>query len=391
MKKMRKTISIALLLVMSVAFIAACGDNGDTEAPQAPPPPAGNGDAAPVTAVGPEVGTLAEDVDHHGRRTYTIVYAHFQDSILQQQMYEAYRNLESRFNFELIRMSGQEDTEMFVTNLEVLLDRGDIDGFIIETTNAEQHPVLMRMNASGIPFINQFTEYFDADGRVITPTVGLPQHYVGHAAMTYLIDNRQTFWGDVDSDNFGVIGICFSVSPALYDRTQGFLDAFRDAFPGNENVFYIDTFAGGPAHWFSLEGGYEPTVQTIAANPHVTHWFVGGTVESYSAGAARAAETLGRDDTMLVTTVGHPLIVDEWEAGYDGAKRAVMAISNYAYATPVILGLIALIDGRATPETLWPQHRADGDLAAVWPATFGIITRENYASFLEEMETRYGP
>ena len=382
---MKKIIALLLAVAMLGLLLAACNGGGDDT-----PPEPGNG-GGPVGAVGPEVGTLDEEIDHHARRTYIIAYAHFDDSILQEQMYEAYRNLQQRFNFELVRMSGMTDTETYVTNLEVLLDRGDIDGFIIETTNAEQAPVLARMNAAGVPFINQFTEYFDAEGRVITPTVGLPQHYVGFMAMDYMIENHQRYWGDVDPAGFGVIGICFSVSPALYYRTWGLIDAFRDAWPDNPNWFYVDSFAGGPAHWFSLEGGYEPTVQIIAANPHVTHWFVGGTVESYSMGAARAAETLGRDDTMLVTTVGHPLIVDEWDAGYDGAKRAVVAISNYAYATPAILGLIAMIDGRATPETLWPQHRSGNDLAAVWPATFGIITRDNYRAWLTEMDARYGP
>ena len=388
---MKRILAILLAAVMALTLFAACA--GETEQP-APPaadtPPADAEGGAPLV-VGPEVGTVNEDIDHHARRTYRIVYAHFQDSILQEQMYEAFLSLQSRFNFEIIRMSGQEDTATYVTNLEILIDRGDIDGFIIETTNAEQHPVLTRMLASGIPWINQFTEYFDDDGRVITATVGHDQRAVGYMAMSYLVENYRTWWGDADPSGFGIIGHCFSVSPALYYRTQGMLDAFRYAFPGNENIFYNDTFAGGPAHWFSLEGGYEPTVQIIATNPHVTHWFVGGTIESYSAGAARAAETLGRDDTMLITTVGHPLIFDEWEAGYDGAKKAVVGIGNYAYATPVILGLIAMIDGRATHETLWPQHRLEGNLASIWQPTRTVITRETYREWFENMVRTYGP
>ncbi|MCL2391531.1 MAG: substrate-binding domain-containing protein [Oscillospiraceae bacterium] len=390
---MKKTLAILLTLAMMLLLIAACADNGGTA-----PTPGGNdsnndnaatGEAPPVGD--PIIGTTDEVVDHHARRTYRIAYTHYDNSILQEQMYEAFVSLQEKYNFELVRMTGNTDDEIYITNLETLIDRGDIDGFIIETTNSVQNAVLAMMERSGIPSINLFTEYFDAQGRVVTPTVGLRQHDVGFAAMQYLIDNRETWWGDVDSANFGVIGIDFSVSPALHYRTQGFLDAFREAFPGNENVFEWDSFAAGQAFWFALEGGFDPTIQIASANPHVTHWFVGGTVESYSMGAARAAEDLGRDDQFLVTTVGHPLIVDEWNNGYDGSKRAVVAISNYAYATPTLLGLIALIDGRATPETLWPQYLNDGDLRAVWEATSEIITRDNYQDFLDRMERIYGP
>ena len=384
---MKKRLALLLAMIMMLSLIAACGGTSSDTPVQ--PPPSGGNDGAPVAD--PLIGTLDENVDHHSRPRYTIAYTHYDNSILQQQMFEAYETLQDKFNFDLIRMTGNTDDETYITNLETLIDRGDIDGFIIETTNSVQNAVLDMMARSGIPYINQFTEYFDGDGRVVTPTVGLPQHEVGYVAMKYLIDNYQTYWGDVDPANFGVIGVCFSVSPALYYRTQGLLDAFREAFPDNPNVFYIDSFAMGQSYWFALEAGYEPTIQTVSANPQVTHWFMGGTVESYSMGAARAAEEMGRDDTMLVTTVGHPLIEAEWDLGYDGCKKAVVAISNYAYATPMILGLVAQIDGRATAETLWPQFRGEGDLASVWEATYAVITKDNYRQFLDEMNDRYGP
>ena len=79
------------------------------------------------------------------------------------------------------------------------------------------------------------------------------------------------------------------------------------------------------------------------------------------------------------------------QSRYDGAKKAVVGIGNYAYATPVILGLIALIDGRATHETLWPQHRLEGNLASIWQPTRTVITRETYREWFENMVRTYGP
>ena len=403
---MKKTIGLLLALVM-ILSVVACGGGGSSSPPasEAPSSSAPASEAPSSSAQAPEsasppaaavdptiIGTIDEDIDHHARRTYKIAYTHYDNSLLEQQMYDAYLTLLDRFNIEIVRMIGNTDDETYITNLQTLIDRGDIDGFIIETTNSVQNAVLDMMAECGIPYVNQWTEYFDADGRVVTPTVGLPQHQSGYEAMKYLIDNYKTYWGeDADPSKFGVIGVDFSVSPALNWRTDGLVDAFRDAFPDNKNVFVNDSFAAGQSYWFALEGGYEPTVQIITANPQVEYWFFGGTVEQYSIGAARAAEELGRDDTMLITTVGHPMIAEEWQNGYDGAEKAVMAISNYAYATPVLLGLIAQIDGRATAETLWPQYKAEGDLCAIFPAEMKVVTKDTYQAFLDDMDRKYGP
>ena len=95
-------------------------------------------------------------------------------------MYDAFMAIAPVYNFELTRMSGDTDDETYVTNLQTLIDRGDVDGFIIETTNSVQNAVLDMLEKSGIPYINLFTEYYDSEGRVVTPTVGLPQYQSGY-------------------------------------------------------------------------------------------------------------------------------------------------------------------------------------------------------------------
>jgi hypothetical protein len=111
------------------------------------------------------------------------------------------------------------------------------------------------------------------------------------------------------------------------------------------------------------ETGYELASQFISANPDVEYWIIIGCVEDYSQGAARFVETMSSQDKILITTVGSVILPIEWDSGYDGAWKSCYAIADMSYAGPAACGLIALADGRATFDTLWPERRAEGDLA----------------------------
>jgi ABC-type sugar transport system substrate-binding protein len=375
-----------------VAFALAACSGGGTDNSETNDSGTNDGGTEAETAVSELVGTLDEQgVDFQGRDPYKFVYAHYDNNLLEQQMFEAFSDIAATYNFELTRMSGDTDDETYVTNLETLIDRGDVDGFIIETTNSVQNAVLDMLTESGIPYINLFTEYFDEDGAVVTPTVGIPQYDVGYLSLQYLTENYKTYWGDADTSKIGLITIDFSVSPALHDRIVGIEGSFKEAFPGNENIFSTDSFAAGAAEWFTLEGGYNPVAQTVASHPEVEYWMVSSCLENYSQGAARAADDLKLNDKMLISTVGHPMLEQEWDSGYDGAWKCAVAISNYAYATPTILGLTALVDGRATAETLWPQFKKDGNKCAIWYADYELVTKDTYKTYLASVDAKYGP
>jgi len=400
---MKKIIALLLALVMVFA-LAACGTS---EAPAEEPAtkaeePAKTAEEPAKTAEEPAeapaadldmtvVATVDEDVDYSAREPYKIVYAHYDNNLLEQQMWDAFSDVADKYNVELDRMTGDTDDEQYVTNLQAIVDRGDVDAIVIETTNSVQNAVLDIMAESGIPYVNLFTEYYDENGVVITPTVGLPQYQVGYDSLEYLCKNYKEFWGDVDTSKIGLIGIDFSVSPALNARVVGAEDCFKAYFPGNENIFYSDSFAAGASAWFTLEGGYDPTAQTIASHPEIEYWMVDSCLENYSQGAARAADDLDKNDTMLITTVGSPMLTEEWDNGYDGAWKCCVAISNYAYATPAILSLVAMLDGRATAETIWPQYLADGDQCAIWLSDYAVVTKDTYKQYMADIDAKYGP
>ena len=396
---MKKFLALFLAILMVFSLVACSSDQTDDTSNNTP---AGNsGDTGSGTpdnggqaelVVSELVGTIDEEVDHFARDPYHIVYAHYDNNLLEEQMWEAFNDVAGKYNVTLSRITGDTDDETYVTNLQATVDRGDVDAVIIETTNSVQNAVLDIMADCGIPYINLFTEYYDENGVVITPTVGLPQYQTGYDSLEYLCQNYTQYWGEVDPSEVGLITIDFSISPALNDRILGIEACFRDYFPGNENIFYNDSFAAGQSAWFTLEGGYDPTAQTVSAHPEIKYWFVSSCLENYSQGAARAADDLGLNDTMLISTVGSPMLTEEWGNGYDGAWKCCIAISNYAYATPTLLGLIALCDGRATADTIWPQYfMNEGDQCAIWQADYALVTKDTYQDYLSSVDAKYGP
>lgn len=340
------------------------------------------------------VGTVDEDVDYAAGETYKFVYICSDDQTLEQQMLEAYKSLQEKYNFtiEYVPCDGVDET--FVTNLQTLVDRGDVDGLIVESNSSMSDAILPILQESEIPWINQFTEFYDEDGNVGTPTVIIPQWQSGYDSLEWICQNYKDYWGDVDPSEVGLINVDFSTSQPLADRTQGINDCFKDyGFP-EENIFVVDSFALGEQYWMTLDGGYQPTATTVAAHPEIKYWMFSSCLEYYAQGAARAAEDLGINDNMLISDVGSPLFIEETESGYEGAWKCCICINNYAYATPIVLGLRAICDGRATEETLWPDKHdyfSDNDAYGTWRADYSIVTKDTYQSYLDEVEAVYGP
>ena len=410
--KLKKLTAVLLVSSMALSLTACSGEKGSATAASASSSAgsgttssassssassAKSGSAASNSAAGEAdatVGTVDEDVDYAAGETYKFVYICSDDQTLMQQMLEAYKALEKKYNFTIEYVPCEGVDEVFVTNLQTLVDRGDVDGLIVESNTSMSDALLPILQESGIPWINQFTEFYDEDGNVATPTVIIPQWQSGYDSLEWICQNYKDYWGDVDPSEVGLINVDFSTSQPLADRTKGINDCFIEyGFP-EENIFVTDSFALGEQYWMTLDGGYQPTATTVAAHPEIKYWMMSSCLEYYAQGAARAAEDLGINDSMLISDVGSPLFIEETESGYEGAWKCCIAINNYAYATPIILGLRALCDGRATAETLWPDKHdyfADHDAYGTWRADYSIVTKDTYKDYLEEIEAIYGP
>lgn len=404
--KLKKVWAMLLVAAMTLAM-AACGSgeesaassNGSAASSESENSNATSGDSADSSSssetvtTDATVGTVDEDVDYAAGETYHFVYISSDDNVLQQQMLEAYTTLEEKYNFTIEYATSDGDDELFISTLQTLVDRGDVDGFMVQTSSYMSDVCLPILQESGIPWINQFTEFYDEDGNVATPTCIIPQWQSGYDSLEWICQNYKDYWGDVNTDEIGLITVDYSVSAPLADRTVGIVDCYKE-YIGNDNIFVEDSYAAGESHWMTLEGGYDPVSTIVSSNPDIKYWMFSSCLEYYSQGAARAAEDLGINDSMLISTVGSPMFIDEVEAGYEGAWVGCICINNYAYATPIVLGLRALCDGRATQESLWPDKHnyfSEDDAYGTWLADYAFVTADTYEDYMAEIEAIYGP
>ena len=382
-----------MLIVCLALSLAACGKTTTPEPSVSPsqeassaPPPSAAPSSSSAPASGGSAGYVTDDVDYFAREPYNFIYAYYDESPLVDDTYRSFESLTSVYNFNVTRVSGDESPETYMQNIEVLIDRGDVDGFFIDTDPQFQNRLLAVLNDSGIPWVNMYTAFFDENGACVTPTVGLYQWDSGYDTMKWLADNYKTYWGDIDTSQVGLLNIDFSVVPDLVARTEGIEYAFREAFPGNENVYYVDGLTGGTV---STEVGYDLTTQTVSAHLDVKYWFAVSCLENYAQGAARAAEALNREHEFLISDIGSPILVSEWDSGYDGPWVSCYAIAQIAYVAPATIGLIAMADGRATKESLWENERAPGDICTVWIAESKIVTKDDYKEYMESIDAKW--
>ena len=155
--------------------------------------------------------------------------------------------------------------------------------------------------------------------------------------------------GEVDSSEVGLLNLGWSTSPPFVERLDGSETAFKEYFPDGTVIEGDGVTVGS----LDAETGYNLTSQFMTANPDIKYWIIFGCVEDYAQGAARYAETTSNPDNILITCSGSNILPLEFESGYEGSWKVCYAVSDISYAGPAAVGLIAIVDGRATEESLW--------------------------------------
>ncbi|MDR2486395.1 MAG: hypothetical protein LBD12_00375, partial [Clostridiales Family XIII bacterium] len=80
-------------------------------------------------------------------------------------------------------------------------------------------------------------------------------------------------------------------------------------------------------------------------------------------------------------------VIDEWESGYQGAWKSLITVPLVELAEPMLCGLLAVLDGRATKETLWQDSVPEGQTYGVIefpPETFTYANRGEYWTSVDD-------
>jgi len=391
---MKKVISVFLAILMALSLFACSGKTSTTpssspsassapagsETPSASTPSASDSEEVfDVTTTADELGFFYSGVDPMSRKKYNLVFAYPYTLLLFQKMHETMDHFADKLNFNpLITTTGENDADVYLQNVETLSAQ-DVDGFIMELDMSIIPRTIELLDEIGKPYISLFNSVRDEEGNNLVPCVGLDQKKAGATTVEWLYDNYKTYWGDADTSKIGLISFTLSISTDLNDRAEGAEEKYKELVK-NDNIWRVDGVSGDR----TAQTGFDLASATLAGNPQIEHWFITSCLEQYAQGAARAAEALNMEDKVLVTAVGSDILTTEWDTNYDGSWVSCLAISNYLYAAPTVCGLIAMLDGKATPESLWTDQKGPNDKAAFYKTSNSMITKDTYKEYFNK-------
>jgi hypothetical protein len=96
------------------------------------------------------------------------------------------------------------------------------------------------------------------------------------------------------------------------------------------------------------------------------------------------------EDRALITSSGTSILPVQWDEGWEGPWIANYAVPAFLFAGTALFGLFAMIDGRATMDTLWPETFLPGDRAARFTLSAHMMTRETYRDHIAGFMRAFG-
>ena len=348
---------------------------GESAAPESQAPDSA---AADPSETEDEIGFFYAK-DPASRETYNIVFAYPRPMQLMQNITTVLEELSGKLNYNISTTTGDNDIDIYIQNLEVLATQ-DTDGFINVIDPTSSTRIIEVLDELGIPYVGLLNTVKNGDGHALVPMVALDGFAAGETQVQWMYDNYKNYWGDIDTSKIALIATTFSPNSDFQDRHDGAVAKFQELLPDNE-VFSVDGIVGT----LDTDTGYNMIAPTFTGHSNVEYWFVVSCLEQYAQGAARAAENLNIQDKVLVSCVGSDILSSEWNNGYEGCWVTCLAVSDYLYTVPTICGLVSLIDGMSTPESLWAGKRAPGDQYTIYYIGNEMVTKDTYQSYFDRI------
>ncbi|MDR0490546.1 MAG: substrate-binding domain-containing protein [Oscillospiraceae bacterium] len=382
---MKKLLALVLALLMAFSLFA-CNTNSGKDSPVVSNSPStGGAENADISAGANSIGFFMDGVDPASRKTYNVVWSYMRPMALFQNIGDALLEMESKMNVKITQYCANSDVDALLQNIEIYADQG-VDGFIIVIDAATNMRIKEVLDSTGIPYIGILNSVRDENGSSIVPLIGMEGFTIGEQMVDWLYSNYKNYWGEIDTSKIGLLDFDFSPNIDFHERHEAAMAKFKALLPGNAGVFPADGVAGG----LNEETGYDLAAAIFAANPGVEYWFVPSCLELYAVAASRAAEDLGIDNKVLITTANSDVLSALWDSGYEGCFVSCIATAPLQYAAPALCGLVAMMDGKATAETLWSSIRKPTDLYTYFEMDVEILTKDTYKQFFERVKKDSG-
>lgn len=379
----------AVLLAVILAFsIFACSNktSSDNISPSAAPATSASGDntSAKPSQAG-TIGYITDEVDHFNRKPYKLASMALNTSTTYTQMInDNLTKWGTVLNYEITIYNANQDYDAYINTIETYAGQG-YDGLICGVDDSLMARVYELCKELNIAFVGGPSAFTDENKHIIWPSVNQDEYGNGAMCVDWLADNYAKYWKDpIDQKKLGMIVIDFSVVSGIHAREPGVHDAFNKHFPDAAANYFVGDLITNE-HGFSMVGAQEVTDAILAAHPEIERWFIVGLVDDWSIGATRAVETQGKQDITLVVSDQADAFINEIQTGNTGnVYVAACAVSTAEFTGYMAANVVAILDGRATPETIWPEWVREGDKYPCIDVKGTMITKDTYKQWLED-------
>jgi len=312
------------------------------------------------------------------------VYFNFRPSNITQQFTITLEEMGKVYNFTLEQLTANNDSDTFINTLQTILNRNP-DGVIVDVTQELASRTATLCAEYDVPVVCLMNTAVDSNGMALIPSVIMDEIKTGNVMVETMAESYKDYWGNIDTSKIGLLTLDWSANVSVNKRTIGATDKFEELFPGNP-IFYGDTTAGG----MSVQAGFDVANSIISTNPDVEYWFITAAIEDIGLGGLRAVQGLNMEDKILMVGAGATILPAEWKEGYSGNWIAVYGAIPIMYAGNALCGLLALIDGRATIDTLWPEFIQPGHNAALFEVKGLLLKESDYRAQLDNAMHYFG-
>ena len=416
---MKKYLALILAFLMIMALFTACSKDQDTTpvnspvsspapsqasspaepaasspAPTPTPPPvvtaAPGGETSDLEAPKASViqhdgvGFYTDDVDWFARPAYKFAYISSNWMFIHELCAQAFQEWGKKLNFEFTSYDAGGDMNAFFAACESYAGMG-YDGLFIDPDPEVAYRTIEFCDELGITYMPVINPLVDNDTRqYLAPGVTLDAYNMGILQAQWLIDNYRNYWPDVEPEEIGFLFMYVNFNENLRANMEGARDTFAKAYP---QIADSNFFAGDVAAYsFDAQGGLEYSSTFITSHSEIKYWWISGCIEDLGQGGVRAAEDLNIESNVLVVTNGANWLIQDWDNGYDGCWKAGTYYAYPIFMEPLACGMIALIEGRTTYETIWgTQWIPAGQKYPVYPIETMLVTKDNYQAYLDRI------
>ena len=391
---------VALIMAALMAFSLFACSSKDSGSPQTSEPvapessapaeiaspsenaPAPSEDASVPEEAAAEPGYYDPNKDYFDRNPYKVGFVILSVPTSMHQMFiDAYGLWGTNLNYELTDFSANDNNDTYISMLETLATQ-DYDGFFLDFPTEIRDRTLEICEEYELIWFPGLSMVMDDDGNLLHPSLTIDNYGFGSDMTQWLVENAENEWGACDESTLGFMSIDFSVIADIHVRERGAYDKLVELLPDvAENRYFVAD--GSSVNSFSAETAYNLTGAIFAAHPEIEHWMIASTMDDFAAGAARAAEAADKDGVTLIIATGGTTLVTEWDAGSQSCWKAAIYYEAMLASSTICAGLISMIDGETTKETLWPKWVEDGQTYAKLIAPCHLLTHDNYTEFFE--------